>query len=308
VIVPVYNDERIQFCINSILNQKYPRNKYEIIVVKNCSPEKISSILRNFKHEVNIVEEHRKSSYLARNTGIKMAAGDLLAFTDADCIQAANWLEEIEASFNLKNISAVQGISYGINKNYFSELIDILNIYNITKKRNSQGYLSSLNTRNCAIRKSAMLHFFFNEHLEYWGDFVLGMDIARSGGKITLNKSMTNYHYNQAHFLKYIKKSFNIGKSISKSISKNPEILELYLNFLKPFFKQRLSMTKKIKINLALFFQSFRFLSIYYRKKHFKSIGILVEINNLSFKLGLNQGQFYTQSLNKNQSTLTGGK
>ena len=94
VIIPVYNDmPSLYKCIEGITNQRYPKEKIEIIVVDNNSTPPIS--VEDFR-EPNITVLHcpKPGSYAARNAGASIAKGDVLAFTDADCIPQPQWLTE----------------------------------------------------------------------------------------------------------------------------------------------------------------------------------------------------------------------
>ncbi|WP_036486118.1 glycosyltransferase family 2 protein [Myxosarcina sp. GI1] len=94
VIIPVYNDrERLKLCLTALENQTYPQELYEVIVVDNASEESIAEIVACFDRVV-LTTETRRGSYAARNQGIKIAKGELIAFTDSDCIPAADWLEK----------------------------------------------------------------------------------------------------------------------------------------------------------------------------------------------------------------------
>lgn len=94
VIIPVYNDpEHLKICLNALENQTYPKSCYEVIVVDNGSDESIEGVVSQFSQAVATYES-RVGSYAARNKGISLAKGDILAFTDADCIPASDWIEK----------------------------------------------------------------------------------------------------------------------------------------------------------------------------------------------------------------------
>lgn len=93
VIIPVFNDrERLKLCLTALENQTYPQELYELVLVDNGSEENIAEIAHQFK-QVVLTTEKQRGSYAARNRGIKIAKGELLAFTDSDCIPANDWLE-----------------------------------------------------------------------------------------------------------------------------------------------------------------------------------------------------------------------
>jgi glycosyltransferase involved in cell wall biosynthesis len=93
VVIPVFNDSaRLLQCLHALDNQSYPKADYEVIVVDNGSDESVAPLVRSYP-QVRVHHEARPSSYAARNTGIGHAKGDIMAFTDADCIPAPDWIE-----------------------------------------------------------------------------------------------------------------------------------------------------------------------------------------------------------------------
>ena len=76
VIVPLYNaGKTLDACIQSILNQNYPKKNYEIIVVDNHSTDNSADIIK--KYPVQYVFEKFPSPFKARNTGVKQSKGDI---------------------------------------------------------------------------------------------------------------------------------------------------------------------------------------------------------------------------------------
>jgi glycosyltransferase involved in cell wall biosynthesis len=93
VIIPVFNDhERLKLCLQALESQTYPQDLYEIIVIDNASHERVEETVRQFR-QVSVAYEKQRGSYAARNKGILLAKGEILAFTDSDCIPASDWIE-----------------------------------------------------------------------------------------------------------------------------------------------------------------------------------------------------------------------
>ncbi len=92
IIVPVYNDEEhIAPLIESLLNQDYPRDLLEIIIVDNNSTDRTREIIQ--RYPVTLLEEKEiQSSYASRNRGINSARHDVLAFIDSDCLAGKQWI------------------------------------------------------------------------------------------------------------------------------------------------------------------------------------------------------------------------
>ncbi len=94
VIIPVFNDaHRLQICLEALGNQTYPENLYEVIVVDNGSDEAVEKIVGHFA-QASVIVENRPGSYAARNKGIALAGGEIIAFTDADCIPGTDWIKK----------------------------------------------------------------------------------------------------------------------------------------------------------------------------------------------------------------------
>lgn len=93
VIVPAFNNQRaLDACIQAIYLQSFPLSLIDLIVVDNGSTPalqlpKITSL------KARLLKCEKPGSYAARNTGARQATGDILAFTDADCIPDATWIE-----------------------------------------------------------------------------------------------------------------------------------------------------------------------------------------------------------------------
>ncbi|MGB7442990.1 MAG: glycosyltransferase family A protein, partial [Coleofasciculaceae cyanobacterium] len=110
VIIPVFNDsERLKTCLKSLEKQTYPQESYEIIVVDNASAEDIKTVVSQFSQAL-VTYESKPGSYAARNQGLTLAKGKVIAFTDSDCVPAQNWIENGVAKLvSLANCGLVAG-------------------------------------------------------------------------------------------------------------------------------------------------------------------------------------------------------
>ncbi|MBE9040023.1 glycosyltransferase family 2 protein [Oscillatoriales cyanobacterium LEGE 11467] len=94
VIIPVFNDvEALETCLRLLEEQTYPRESYEVIAIDNHSEEDIKAVVDRFEGMVYGYESC-PGSYIARNRGISMAKGEIIAFTDSDCIPNPDWIEQ----------------------------------------------------------------------------------------------------------------------------------------------------------------------------------------------------------------------
>ena len=97
VIIPTYRDGwRLQKCLDALGEQSYPAARFEILVVNNDSTT--NDLTGHLPDNARVVHEPQPGSYSARNAGIGEAEGEILAFTDADCIPSESWVENAVAA------------------------------------------------------------------------------------------------------------------------------------------------------------------------------------------------------------------
>jgi glycosyltransferase involved in cell wall biosynthesis len=95
VVVPLYNAAGyVERCVRALLSQTLSADRYEILLVDNNSTDRSAEIVRRF-NRVRLLNEPEQGSYAARNRGIREAQGEIVAFTDPDCVPREDWLEQI---------------------------------------------------------------------------------------------------------------------------------------------------------------------------------------------------------------------
>jgi len=109
VIVPFYNEESyIEQCLWSLVSQDMAPERYEVLFVDNQSTDRSAGIVRRFPGVV-LLTEPRRSAYHARNRALRQARGEIIAFTDADCVVAPDWLRVIERTMREKRAKILLG-------------------------------------------------------------------------------------------------------------------------------------------------------------------------------------------------------
>jgi cellulose synthase/poly-beta-1,6-N-acetylglucosamine synthase-like glycosyltransferase len=118
VIVPVYNGEAdLPELINCLQAQTYPGDRVEYLLVDNGSSDRTASVIQTAIQEtaslgitLRYLQENKiQSSYAARNTGIRAAKSEILAFTDADCRPQPDWLDSLILPFAGSAVGVVVG-------------------------------------------------------------------------------------------------------------------------------------------------------------------------------------------------------
>jgi glycosyltransferase involved in cell wall biosynthesis len=110
IIVAVYNAEgTLKDCIESLLGLDYPKERVEIILVNNGSTDGTMALLNQYKTAIKILHEPKRGPAAARNRGLLEAKGDVVAFTDSDCIVERNWLRNLVAPLQDDGVGIVGG-------------------------------------------------------------------------------------------------------------------------------------------------------------------------------------------------------
>jgi glycosyltransferase involved in cell wall biosynthesis len=119
VIIPTHNRlNQLQNCLRSVLALQHP--DYEIIIVNDGSTDGTRDYLDRLNNQKIKVIHHLKNlgQSKARNTGIELASGSIIAFTDDDCIVDGNWLAGLEKIFQSNSCDFVFGATYYISQHY----------------------------------------------------------------------------------------------------------------------------------------------------------------------------------------------
>ena len=92
VVVPVRSDAgRLASCLDALAEQVGCPD-VEVVVVDNGSTDDSVAVAQAHRVRPVVITEPRRGSYAARNAGIAVATGRRIAFTDADCVPAPDWL------------------------------------------------------------------------------------------------------------------------------------------------------------------------------------------------------------------------
>ncbi len=91
IIIPAKNEERdLSSCLRSLINQSYPADRFEILLVDNGSDDETVSIANSMGIRTLSAEGFKIGG--VRNYGAGFASGEILAYIDADCVAPKNWL------------------------------------------------------------------------------------------------------------------------------------------------------------------------------------------------------------------------
>ena len=96
VVVCSYNGARtIRDTLEHLRKLEYP--DYEVVVVDDGSTDETAAIAREY--DVRLVSTENRGLSAARNTGLELATGEIVAYTDDDAYPDPHWLTSLAATF-----------------------------------------------------------------------------------------------------------------------------------------------------------------------------------------------------------------
>jgi cellulose synthase/poly-beta-1,6-N-acetylglucosamine synthase-like glycosyltransferase len=218
IIVPVKNGEKtLKKCIDSILNLNYPN--YELIIVNDGSTDNTQKILEEYKDKIKIINTQGVGPSKARNLAVKQAKGELVAFTDSDCIVDKEWLNELVKCFKIEeNLAGVGGeqlspqdeSNFGKIVNNFMHSIGIIEY---VKDEKEVVFTQHNPTCNSIYKKEVFEKLgVFKEGLWPGEDVEFDYRVTKTGYKLLFNPKAIVYHYRPQNIKKFIKMMYKYGK------------------------------------------------------------------------------------------------
>jgi cellulose synthase/poly-beta-1,6-N-acetylglucosamine synthase-like glycosyltransferase len=170
VIIPARNEEEnIQQCLRSVLEQNYPTDKFEVIVINDHSTDQTASIIQSMQEKhANLqllnLEDHLNDETLnaykkkAIEIAIRESTGNWIVTTDADCFVSSSWLSMFDAYIQDKEpVFIAAPVMFTNTHSFLStfQVLDFMSLQGITAASVSAGYHTMCNGANIAYKKEA---------------------------------------------------------------------------------------------------------------------------------------------------------
>lgn len=173
-ILPIYNvGKYLAQCLNSLISQTL--YDIEIICVNDGSTDNCYDILESYKQKdarIKVIHKENEGTGVARNTGLKAATGECIAFVDPDDWVKDNMLERLYSLLKEKNLDIAMCMPDGYNEKEqktepFPYFVDD-NFKNIpTDKVFSWRDLSPFSFPMCVWNKLYKRKFLTDNHIDF---------------------------------------------------------------------------------------------------------------------------------------------
>ena len=209
VIIPAYNAEKtVVQCIQSLLHQTIPSDKYEIILVNDGSTDRTEEVTKSLG--VKYFYQSNQGPATARNKGVALAHGDIILFTDSDCITERNWIEEMIKPFNDPDVVGVKGRYKTRQKEIISRFaqLEFEERYCLLEKHK---YIDFVDTYSAGFRKEVFLAVRgFDPSFPHANneDVDLSYRLAQKGYRMVYNSKAVLHHQHPTSLLEYLKLKF----------------------------------------------------------------------------------------------------
>jgi glycosyltransferase involved in cell wall biosynthesis len=217
VVVPVYNGaDTLKDCLRSLANQNMPRDAYEVIVVDDGSSDLSAEAALQF--DVRLLRQENGGAAAARNTGMRAATGEWVAFTDADCVASRGWLRALAHATTsaTENVNCVAGKTLGFKSvTPAARFVDLLGSLDAARHLAHPRYPFAP-SGNVAYRRTSLLAVGgYDPRYRSYEACDLHQRLARLGGRSLYEPAALVFHRHRATWRQYWRQQRSYGQGLA---------------------------------------------------------------------------------------------
>lgn len=212
VVIPAYNAAKtLPDTLIALKNQSVSPGDYEVIVVDDGSTDKTAAVAHSFG--ANCISQPNRGPAAARNQGARVAKGQIILFTDADCAPDKDWIGQMTLPF--RNVQTV-GVK-GAYRTRQAELAarfaqaEFEDRYDLLQK---VAGIDMVDTYSAAFRREIFIAIgLFDESFPVANneDTELSYRLCSAGHLLVFNPEAVVCHRHQDSFAKYLRLKFKRG-------------------------------------------------------------------------------------------------
>lgn len=236
VVIATRNEEKtIESCIESLANQNYPKNKYEIIFADGRSSDKTPKIIKSYskksKVPIILLENPKKDSGSGRNLGIKKARGEFIVQLSGHTVADKNLLKVLVGKLERSpaDVAAVgcthktPGEASFLQKVFGAAMSSPIGGFGTSQIQPAkEQFVESLSF--CAFRKKVLTEVGLNDPQFTVGqDAELNVRIRKAGYKFLYTPKTFVLYYKRPTYTSFFMQMFRYGWARAKIIKKHPD-------------------------------------------------------------------------------------
>jgi cellulose synthase/poly-beta-1,6-N-acetylglucosamine synthase-like glycosyltransferase len=221
IVASLNNESTIKECIFSILDQDYPQNSLEVLVVDGGSTDSTPRLVENLDVQFASKKLNVPAAY---NWASKTVKSEVLGFIDADAKVEKDWLKKLITDLGSPEVAAAGGNIVTWNRN---ELVPRCIGYELSNRYSRQPReVNRLATMNLLLRKEILEEIGgFDENLPTQYDTDLGYRITSAGYKMVFDSDALCYHFHRPTLGKYFMQQYKYGQNTWKLYGKHPSLV-----------------------------------------------------------------------------------
>ena len=228
VVVCAYNAERtMEACLASLEVLNYPN--YEVVVVNDGSQDRTLQIAESFPY-CRIISQENKGLSVARNVGAAAADGEIVAYTDSDCVADPDWLTYLVARMEEGGLAACGGPNFPPPENALVPAAVAVSPGGPTHVLISDEVAEHIAGCNMAFRRDALLALGgFDPRYRAAGDDVdICWRFQDAGHTIGFSPSAIVWHFRRNTVRAYLNQQRGYGKAEALVYAKHPFRFNLF--------------------------------------------------------------------------------
>ena len=236
VVIPVRNEQDyIHKCIVSLVEQDYPKNLYEVLVVDGMSTDNSRRIVQSSTSNNPNIHVHENPNLLTSfglNIGIKKSKGAIIIILGAHSFVETDFIRKNEEILTRIGADCVGGPIISIGETFRAKGISLAmsSIFGVGdalfRYAEKEGYVDTVafgGYRREVFEKIGL----FDEELTRNQDDEFNYRLRKAGGKIFITPQIKSYYYSSSNLAKLWKQYFQYGVWKIRVLQKHPRMMRL---------------------------------------------------------------------------------
>jgi len=223
IIIPCRNEKKfIVKCLDSVLENHYPKDKIEMFVVDGMSTDGTRDIIKNYIKKypfIHLLDNPKKITPVALNIGIKASKTDIIVRMDAHATYKNDYIYKCATYLEKYGADDIGGIwivkpreNTPIGRGIAKAMSFFLGTGDAYYKIGSEK-LKIVDTVPFGCYRKEIFNKvgLFNENLERSQDMEFNLRLKKAGGKIYLFPEIVGYYYARSKLKEFIIHNFKDG-------------------------------------------------------------------------------------------------